>query len=73
MFGGPRKSRTTSVSEVLKVTHATWLHRNVSNGFLDPENINTKEIVKIHETQSSIPLKPEVDLDFRGHPNMVAQ
>ena len=43
------------VLEVLKVTHATWLRRNVSNGFLDPENMNTKEIVKIHKTQSSVP------------------
>ena len=30
------------VLEVLKVTHATWLRRNVSNGFLDLENIMKK-------------------------------
>ena len=28
---------------------------------------------KIYKTESSVPLKPEVDLDFRGHLNMVAQ
>ena len=30
------------VLEVLKVTYATWLRRNVSNGFLDLENIMKK-------------------------------
>ena len=60
------------VLEVLKVIHATWLRRNVSNGFLDLENLNNKEIVKIHKTKSSVPLEPEVNLDFQGHPNMVA-
>ena len=43
------------------------------NGFLTLENINSEEISKIHKTQSSVPSVPEVDLDFRGHPNMVAQ
>ena len=30
--------------------------RNLSKGFLDLENINSEEIVKIHKIQSSIPL-----------------
>ena len=36
----------------------------------DLENINSREISKIHKTESSVPPEPEVDLDFRGHPNM---
>ena len=31
---------------------------------------NSVKISKIHKTESSVPLKPEVDLDFRGHLNM---
>ena len=30
-------------------------------------------ISKIHKTESPVPLKPEVDLNFRGHSNIVAQ
>ena len=29
---------------------------NVGHGFLDLENINSEEIVKIHKIQSSVPL-----------------
>ena len=50
MFGDLENPEQLPVLEVLKVTHATWLRRKVSNGFLDLENKNTKEIVKIHDT-----------------------
>ena len=36
------------------------------------EFLGKEEIKKIHKTQSTVPSKSEVDLDFRGHPNMVA-
>ena len=42
MFGDLKNPEQLPVLEVLKVTHATWLHRNVSNGFLDLENIMKK-------------------------------
>ena len=37
------------------------------------KDINVEEISKNHKTESSVPPVPEVDLDFRGNPNMVAQ
>ena len=49
---------------------------NVSNEFLDLESISTEEIVKIHDTvirNTWVPLELKVDLDFQGHPNMLAQ
>ena len=63
------------VLEVSKVTHATWLRRNVSNRFLHLENINTEEMMFIRHNHQHlrVPLKPEIYLNFRGHPNMVAQ
>ena len=42
-------------------------------GFPDLENMNSVKISKIYKTESSVPLEPEVDLDFRGHSNIVAQ
>ena len=45
----------------------------ISNGIPDLENTNSVKISKIHKTESSVPFEPEVDLDFRGHSNMVAQ
>ena len=35
--------------------------------------MNSVKISKIYKTESSVPLEPEVDLDFRDHSNMVAQ
>ena len=46
---------------------------NISNGFADLKNMNSVKIKKIHKTESPVPLKPEVDLDFRVHSNIVAQ
>ena len=31
--------------------------------------MNSVKIPKIYKTESSVPLEPEVDLDFRGHLN----
>ena len=45
----------------------------MSNGFLNLENINSKTISKTYKTESSVPPEPEVDLDFRGHSNILAQ
>ena len=50
--------------DVLKMT---------SNGFHDLENLKSVKISKNFKTVSSVPLKPEVDLDLQGHSNMVAQ
>ena len=61
------------VLEVFEVTQTRLLSRNISNGFLDLENMNTEKISKIHKTESSVPPVPEVDLDFQGHRNMVVQ
>ena len=44
--------------KVFEVTQGRWLSRNVSNGFLDLENITSREIPKIHKTESSVPLRP---------------
>ena len=33
----------------------------------------SEEILKVYKTESSVPTEPEVDLDFRGHRNMLAQ
>ena len=44
----------------------------MSDEFLDLENMNTEEILKLYKSESSVLLEPEVDLDFQGHPNMVA-
>ena len=53
------------------------LSRNVGNGFLDLKNINSEEISKIYiilnHQYLRVPPAPGVDLDFRGHPNTVAQ
>ena len=38
----------------------------------DLKNINSEESLKIPKTQSSVPFDPEADLDFQGHPNMLA-
>ena len=35
--------------------------------------MNSLKISTIYKTVSSVPFEPEVDLDFRGHSNMVAQ
>ena len=35
--------------------------------------MNSVKISKNYETESPVPLKPEVDLDFRGHSDIVAQ
>ena len=35
--------------------------------------MNSVKIKKNYKTESPVPLKPEVDLDFRGHSNIVAQ
>ena len=40
-----------------KLTWIIEVSRNVNNGFLDLENINSEEIVKIHEIQSSVLLR----------------
>ena len=37
---------------------------------LDLENINSEEILKIYKTESSVPHEQEVDLYFRGNPNI---
>ena len=44
-----------------------------SNGIPDLENMNSVKMSKKFETESSVPLQPKVDLDFRGHSNVVAQ
>ena len=50
--------------------------RNSENRFIDLENERNEEIAKFHKTQISVyhrvPAKPDVDLNFRGHSNMVA-
>ena len=33
---------------IIEVTRTSYLSKNVSNGFLDLENINVEEILKIH-------------------------
>ena len=35
--------------------------------------MNSEEIQKNYKTESSLPAELEVNLDFPGHPNMVAQ
>ena len=35
--------------------------------------MNSVKISKIYKTESPVPLKPEVDLDFRGQSDIVAQ
>ena len=35
--------------------------------------MNSVKILKIHKTESTVSLEPEVDMDFRGHSNIVAQ
>ena len=45
------------LTQIFKVTRTRWFSRNIGNGFLNFENINTKEIVKIHKTKSSVPLR----------------
>ena len=32
----------------------------------------TSYLTKMCKTESSVPPEPKVDMDFRGHPNMVA-
>ena len=59
---------------IFEITQTWWqLCRNISNGFPDLENTNSVKISKIHKTESSVPLEQQVDLDYRGDSNIVAQ
>ena len=54
-FGDPKNPESLPVQAFFKVTHTTYLLRNVSNGFFDLKNMNCEKIMKISKTQSSKP------------------
>ena len=57
------------VNQIFKPTHSFW----AGYATADLENMNSVKISKIYKTESSVPLEPEVDFDFRGHSYIVAQ
>ena len=51
----PKYLLNQKLTLIFKVTRKWFLGRNVGNGFLDLENMNSEEISKIYKTQSSVP------------------